>query len=93
MDSDISGTINVHTYIKLKEDKFYTNFIVIIEMNLQKMKKTSGSHREKTLFQSSIGLRLSGYVQILNPPNVADLLGCILISSVAAIFNQKTPKM
>jgi hypothetical protein len=40
MDSDISGTIDVHTYIKLKEDKFYTNFIVIIEMNLQKMKKT-----------------------------------------------------
>ena len=44
--------------------------------NLQKIKKKMwGSHRGKTLFQSSIGLRLSGYLQVLNPPNEADLLG------------------
>ena len=43
--------------------------------NLQKIEKMWGSHRGKTLFQSSMGLRLSGYLQVLNPPNVADVLG------------------
>ena len=39
----------------------------------ENFKKCEGVIVEKKLFPSSAGLRLSGYSQFLNPPNVADM--------------------